>query len=191
MSVGYATLYGDMAGGFAVIKDVPKTMVYALSQLRNAAGPAAVIPKRVIDRAPTAELRPEPERRGQSAAVCDPRPDFEGLCRRGPVALEEIAAMGFDRAVVAKGNWCWWIAASTSGGRRRSASRLRIVHSARIGGCRSPTAIVNKSGVATGGRRRARNTGNGSQGSLGSADQSSTSAFGAVPLLFISGGGSR
>jgi len=55
MSVGYATLYGDMAGGFAVIKDVYKTMVYALARFRNRAG--EVIPQRIIDRAPTAELK--------------------------------------------------------------------------------------------------------------------------------------
>jgi NAD+ synthase (glutamine-hydrolysing) len=55
MSVGYATLYGDMAGGFAVIKDVPKTLVYKLSAFRNSRG--AVIPQRIFDKAPTAELR--------------------------------------------------------------------------------------------------------------------------------------
>jgi NAD+ synthase (glutamine-hydrolysing) len=55
MSVGYATLYGDMAGGFAVIKDVYKTMVYALARDRNRSG--EVIPQRIIDRAPTAELK--------------------------------------------------------------------------------------------------------------------------------------
>jgi NAD+ synthase (glutamine-hydrolysing) len=55
MSVGYATLYGDMAGGFAVIKDVYKTMVYTLARDRNRAG--EVIPQRIIDRAPTAELK--------------------------------------------------------------------------------------------------------------------------------------
>ncbi|MEK7762373.1 MAG: NAD(+) synthase, partial [Nitrospirota bacterium] len=58
MSVGYATLYGDMAGGFAVIKDVPKTMVYDLARLRNLRGKTPVIPKRTLDRPPTAELRP-------------------------------------------------------------------------------------------------------------------------------------
>lgn len=57
MSVGYATLYGDMAGGFAVIKDVPKTLVYRLSKWRNKGG--AVIPRRIITKAPTAELRPD------------------------------------------------------------------------------------------------------------------------------------
>jgi len=57
MSVGYATLYGDMAGGFAVIKDVPKTLVYRLSQYRNSLG--RVIPARVLTKEPTAELKPD------------------------------------------------------------------------------------------------------------------------------------
>ncbi len=57
MAVGYATLYGDMAGGFAAIKDVPKTMVYELAEYRNTLG--SVIPKRVITRPPSAELRPD------------------------------------------------------------------------------------------------------------------------------------
>jgi NAD+ synthase (glutamine-hydrolysing) len=57
MSVGYATLYGDMAGGFAVIKDVPKTLVYSLSRYRNSVSYA--IPERIITRPPSAELRPD------------------------------------------------------------------------------------------------------------------------------------
>ncbi|HXX52959.1 MAG TPA: NAD+ synthase [Thermodesulfovibrionales bacterium] len=59
MSVGYATLYGDMAGGFAVIKDVPKTMVYDLCRWRNATGGGAVIPERVLWKEPSAELKPD------------------------------------------------------------------------------------------------------------------------------------
>jgi len=55
MAVGYSTLYGDMAGGFSVLKDVPKTMVYRLARYRNSLSPA--IPERVITRAPSAELR--------------------------------------------------------------------------------------------------------------------------------------
>lgn len=55
MAVGYATLYGDMAGGFAVLKDVPKTMVYRLSHYRNGISP--IIPERIITRSPSAELR--------------------------------------------------------------------------------------------------------------------------------------
>jgi NAD+ synthase (glutamine-hydrolysing) len=59
MSVGYATLYGDMAGGFAAIKDVPKTLVYELVRHRNEAGGRELIPASVLERAPSAELRPD------------------------------------------------------------------------------------------------------------------------------------
>jgi len=59
MSVGYATLYGDMAGGFAVIKDVPKELVYALVRRRNETAGSEQVPASVLDRAPSAELRPE------------------------------------------------------------------------------------------------------------------------------------
>ena len=58
MSVGYATLYGDMAGGFAVIKDVPKQLVYELVRRRNERAGRELVPASVIDRAPSAELRP-------------------------------------------------------------------------------------------------------------------------------------
>ncbi|NPV79475.1 MAG: NAD+ synthase [Firmicutes bacterium] len=58
MSVGYATLYGDMAGGFALLKDVPKTLVYSLANYRNSMKPDPVIPGNIISRPPTAELRP-------------------------------------------------------------------------------------------------------------------------------------
>ena len=57
MAVGYSTLYGDMAGGFDVLKDCPKTLVYALSRYRNSLAPA--IPDRVIERPPSAELAPD------------------------------------------------------------------------------------------------------------------------------------
>ncbi|MBX6754897.1 MAG: NAD(+) synthase, partial [Thermorudis peleae] len=56
LACGYATLYGDMAGGFAVLKDVPKQLVYALAYYRNSISP--VIPERVLTKPPTAELRP-------------------------------------------------------------------------------------------------------------------------------------
>jgi NAD+ synthase (glutamine-hydrolysing) len=59
MSVGYATLYGDMAGGFAVIKDVPKTLVYELCKWRNEQEGMPLIPERVLWKEPTAELRPD------------------------------------------------------------------------------------------------------------------------------------
>jgi NAD+ synthase (glutamine-hydrolysing) len=59
MSVGYATLYGDMAGGFAVIKDVPKTLVYRLVRHRNSITDGDLVPGSVLERAPSAELRPD------------------------------------------------------------------------------------------------------------------------------------
>jgi NAD+ synthase (glutamine-hydrolysing) len=58
-AVGYATLYGDMAGGFAPIKDVPKTLVYELARWRNGQGDSPPIPERVLDKPPSAELRPD------------------------------------------------------------------------------------------------------------------------------------
>ncbi len=97
MAVGYATLYGDMAGGFAAIKDVPKTLVYALSKYRNSV--AAVIPERVITRAPSAELRPD-------QVDQDSLPEYEVLdaILQRFVELdqsdEQIIAAGFDAEVV-------------------------------------------------------------------------------------------
>lgn len=58
-AVGFSTLYGDMAGGFAPIKDVPKTLIYELAGWRNAQDPPGPIPQRTIDKAPSAELRPD------------------------------------------------------------------------------------------------------------------------------------
>ncbi len=105
MSVGYTTLYGDLAGGFAVIKDVPKTFVYALCQWRNSrAGSAgrraqAPIPQTIVERAPSAELRPD--QRDQ-----DSLPPYELLDRilEGYVALdkgrEELVAQGLPASDV-------------------------------------------------------------------------------------------
>ncbi len=103
MSVGYATLYGDMAGGFAVIKDVPKTMVYDLARFRNRAGEVGrpVIPKRTLERAPSAELRPHQKDEDSLPpyAVLDPILKAYVEEDRSP---EEIVDMGFDREVVAR-----------------------------------------------------------------------------------------
>ena len=99
MATGYATLYGDMAGGFAVIKDVPKTLVYRLCHHRNAQGLVPVIPPRVIEKEPSAELRPDQR-------DIDTLPPYEVL---DPIveayveddrSVEEIVAMGFDEALV-------------------------------------------------------------------------------------------
>lgn len=99
LSTGYVTLYGDMAGGFAVLKDVPKTMVYALARHRNARGPSPVIPERVLTKPPSAELKADQK-------DADTLPPYEVLdpILRAYVeedrSLEEIVATGFDEETV-------------------------------------------------------------------------------------------
>ncbi len=97
MAVGYATLYGDMAGGFAPIKDCSKTLVYRLARHRNSLG--AVIPERVISRPPSAELRPNQK-------DSDSLPDYSVLDPILEAFIEEdlsvdaIVARGFERDTV-------------------------------------------------------------------------------------------
>jgi NAD+ synthase (glutamine-hydrolysing) len=100
MSVGYATLYGDMAGGFAVIKDVPKTMVFELGRLRNARSKTPIIPKRVFERPPSAELKPNQTDQDSLPpyAVLDPILKAYVEEDRSP---DEIVEMGFDPRTVA------------------------------------------------------------------------------------------
>jgi NAD+ synthase (glutamine-hydrolysing) len=97
LACGYSTLYGDMAGGFAVIKDVPKTIVYKLAHYRNSMSP--VIPESIIARAPSAELRP-------NQTDQDTLPPYEVL---DPIihayveedrGVREMVKMGFDEATV-------------------------------------------------------------------------------------------
>ena len=108
MAVGYATLYGDMNGGFAPIKDCSKLLVYRLARYRNALarergefGGNDVIPKRVIEREPTAELRHDQK-------DTDSLPAYEVLDAileafiEDDLSVDEIVARGFDRAVVGR-----------------------------------------------------------------------------------------
>jgi len=101
MSVGYATLYGDMAGGYAPIKDCSKTLVYRLANWRNRQGTRPVIPQRIIDRPPTAELR-------DNQLDSDSLPPYDVL---DPIleafieddrSVDEIVERGFDRATVTR-----------------------------------------------------------------------------------------
>ena len=101
MSVGYATLYGDMAGGFAVIKDVPKMMVYELARFRNRRGKTGVIPKRVFDRPPTAELRPDQKDEDSLPPYSILDPILRAYVEEDR-APQEIVDMGFDRTTVAR-----------------------------------------------------------------------------------------
>jgi NAD+ synthase (glutamine-hydrolysing) len=98
-AVGYATLYGDMAGGFAPIKDVPKTLVFELCRWRNNEGPGEPIPEGVLTKPPSAELRP-----GQKDT--DSLPPYEALDPiieayvEDDLGIDEIVEFGHDRATV-------------------------------------------------------------------------------------------
>jgi NAD+ synthase (glutamine-hydrolysing) len=99
MAVGYATLYGDMAGGFAPIKDCNKLLVYRLSHYRNSVSPA--IPPRVIERPPSAELRHD-QKDSDSLPPYDVLDPILELFIEDDLSVDEISARGFDRATVGR-----------------------------------------------------------------------------------------
>jgi NAD+ synthase (glutamine-hydrolysing) len=99
MAVGYATLYGDMAGGFAPIKDCSKSLVYRLANYRNSL--SRVIPERVIERPPTAELRPDQKDSDSLPPYEVLDPILEAFIEED-LSVDEIEARGFDRATVAR-----------------------------------------------------------------------------------------
>ena len=101
MATGYATLYGDMAGGYAVIRDVPKTLVYRLARYRNTWEDGAVIPEGVISKPPSAELKP-----GQlDQDTLPPYQELDSILEayvEDDKSVEEIVAMGHDRDLVVR-----------------------------------------------------------------------------------------
>jgi len=99
MAVGYATLYGDMAGGFAPLKDCTKTLVYHLARYRNGLG--RVIPERVITRAPTAELRYEQKDSDSLPPYDVLDPILEAFIEKD-FSVDQIEALGFERATVVR-----------------------------------------------------------------------------------------
>jgi len=99
MAVGYATLYGDMAGGFAPIKDCSKMLVYRLAAYRNAAD--RVIPQRVIDRPPSAELRHD-QKDSDSLPAYDVLDAILEAFIEEDLSVDEIVARGFDRTTVGR-----------------------------------------------------------------------------------------
>ena len=133
MSVGYATLYGDMAGGFNVLKDVYKTTVYQLARWRNQAmprgglGPAGrVIPERIITKAPSAELKPDQTDQDSlpDYAVLD---DILECLIEEEMGVEAIAARGHDRATV---NRVWRLLENAEYKRRQAAPGVKITRRA-------------------------------------------------------------
>jgi NAD+ synthase (glutamine-hydrolysing) len=99
MAVGYATLYGDMAGGYAVLKDVYKTLVYRLARWRNRDG--EVIPQAIIDKAPSAELRPD-QLDTDSLPPYDVLDAVLGEYIERDRTVDEITALGYDRELVCR-----------------------------------------------------------------------------------------
>jgi NAD+ synthase (glutamine-hydrolysing) len=99
LAVGYSTLYGDLAGGFAPIKDVPKTLVYELATWRNSVSDVPPIPDAVLEKAPSAELRPDQKDTDSLPPYEELDPIIEGYVEedRSP---EELVDDGFDAALV-------------------------------------------------------------------------------------------
>ncbi len=98
-AVGYSTLYGDTAGGFAVIKDVPKTMVYRLCQWRDGAGPEPVLPPDVLTKPPSAELRPD-QRDDQSLPPYEVLDPVLMAYVENDLTATELVEAGFDEDLV-------------------------------------------------------------------------------------------
>lgn len=99
MATGYATIYGDMAGGFAVIKDVPKTLVYELCEYRNTIGDSAPIPRSVIDKPPSAELRPDQKDEDSLPPYSVLDPILQAYVEDDS-SFDEIVGMGYDPEIV-------------------------------------------------------------------------------------------
>ena len=99
MATGYATIYGDMAGGYAVIKDVPKQLVYELCRYRNTLGDKPVIPQSVIDKPPSAELRPDQKDEDSLPPYSVLDPILKAYVE-DDYAFDDIVAMGFDPETV-------------------------------------------------------------------------------------------
>ena len=101
MAVGYATLYGDMAGGFCVLKDIPKTLVYRLAHYRNSIASTPIIPLSVIEREPSAELASNQK----DSDSLPPYHILDSILERyitNEQSLTEIVAAGFPRETVKK-----------------------------------------------------------------------------------------
>ncbi len=99
MATGYSTLYGDSAGGFAVIKDVPKTLVYELCRYRNADGRFRPHPRAVLSKAPSAELRPD-QRDDESLPPYEVLDPVVAGYVEGDRSADDLVADGFDADAV-------------------------------------------------------------------------------------------
>jgi NAD+ synthase (glutamine-hydrolysing) len=138
LSVGYSTLYGDMVGGFCVLKDVPKTLVYKLADYVNRRGPKPVIPEYIITRAPSAELRPDQ----RDEDTLPPYPVLDAILERyieKDMSAEAIIAEGFDPRTVR-----WVVRAVDAAEYKRRQSPPGIKISTRAFGRDRRMPITNK-----------------------------------------------
>jgi len=138
LAVGYCTIYGDMSGGLAVISDVPKTLVYEVARWLNEARGREVIPRAIIDKAPSAELRPDQTDQDS----LPPYDELDGILKllveehRG---ADEIAAAGFDRETVERVER---LVAANEFKRKQAAPGLKVTDLAFGMGWRMPIATV-------------------------------------------------
>ncbi len=139
MATGYSTLYGDMAGGFSVIKDVPKMLVYALCRDRNERAMTRAHPRVGAREAAERRAAARPEGLRLAARVRRARPDHRGL-RRGRPVDRRARGRRATTPTPCGGSRGSSTATSTSGGRRRPGCGCRRRRSARTVVCRSPTA---------------------------------------------------
>ena len=120
MAVGYATLYGDMVGGFAVLKDLPKKWVYQLANYRNSLEP--VIPTRVIERAPSAELAPD-QVDEDNLPPYDVLDEILEMYIEQDFSIDDIVNLGFEEAVVRR---VAWLVDSSEYKRRQAPPGVRL-----------------------------------------------------------------
>jgi NAD+ synthase (glutamine-hydrolysing) len=142
LAVGYCTIYGDMSGGLAVISDVPKTMVYAVARWLNEQRGAEVVPRAIIDKPPSAELRPDQTDQ-------DSLPPYEvldailALLIEEHLGVAEIAARGYDQATVAR---VVRLVAVNEFKRKQAAPGIKVTDRAFGMGWRMPIATVPRAG---------------------------------------------
>lgn len=126
ISVGYCTLYGDMVGGFSVIKDVYKTMVYELANYRNTVAGSDIIPERIIQKEPSAELKPDQKDTDSLPEYPILDPILRAYVEQDQSA-KEIASMGYDLKIV---NKVILMVDSNEYKRRQAAPGIKITHRA-------------------------------------------------------------
>jgi NAD+ synthase/NAD+ synthase (glutamine-hydrolysing) len=138
LAVGYCTIYGDMSGGLAVISDVPKTLVYAVARWLNETRGREIIPRAILDKAPSAELRPD-QTDQDSLPPYDVLDSILQLLVEERLGADEIVAAGFDRPTVER---IVRLVATNEFKRRQAAPGIKVTDRAFGMGWRMPIATV-------------------------------------------------